>query len=67
MSILTAERMAGYREGVSTVNQVAVDQAHEEGRRQGWSEAEADRQRWGRLCFLCGIAASALFYGLVLS
>ena len=67
MSILTAERMAGYREGLNMISQVAVDEAHEEGRRQGWSEAGADRRRWNGFFFLCGIAVSALFCGLVLS
>lgn len=67
MSILTAERMAGYREGLGTINQVACDEAHEEGRMQGRQEAEADCRRWARFCFLCGIAVSALFYGLVLA
>lgn len=67
MSILAAEHMAGYRDGVRTINQVARDEAHEEGRVQGWKEAKSDRQWWGRFCFLCGVAASAVFYGLVLS
>lgn len=67
MSILAAEHMAGYRDGVSTINQVVRDEAHEEGRAQGWQEAKVDRKWWGRVCFLCGIATSALFYVLVMA
>lgn len=67
MSILAAERMAGYREGLGTINQVAVDEARYEGRVEGWREAERVLRGWHVFYFLCGIAVSALFYRLVLS
>ena len=65
--ILQAVHMEGYRDGVRTINQVACDDAHEEGRIKGLQEAKADRQWWGRFCFLCGVAASVMIYKLVLS
>lgn len=67
MSILAAERMAGYREGLTTISQVAVDEAHEEGRIRGFHEAKSENYWWNGVYFLSGFAVSALFYGLVLS
>jgi hypothetical protein len=64
--ILAAERMAGYREGLRTISQVAMDEARAEAHLQGWNEAKADCHFWGGFCFLIGIAVSVAFYGLVL-
>lgn len=67
MSILQRERTEAAREALRHSRANEHDAWYEEGRAKGWEEAGADRQRWGRFCFLCGIAVSALFYGLVLA
>lgn len=66
MPILTSERMKGYREGVSTINQVVADEAAYEARIAALAEGAIERRRWGFFCFLCGIALTALFYEMVL-
>lgn len=48
-------------------NFAAADRARQEGRAEGLRWGERERRDWGWFCFLCGIAVSALFYGLVLS
>lgn len=67
MPILAQVRSEAARDALQHSRAAEHEGWHEEGRRQGWQEAEADRQRWGRFCFLCGIAVSALFFGLVLT
>ena len=67
MPILAQVRAEAARDALRHSRAAEHDGWHEEGREQGWLEAQADRRRWGRFCFLCGIAVSALFYGLVLS
>jgi hypothetical protein len=65
--ILQQVRAEAARDALQASRALEHDGWNEEGRVQGLREAEAERRRWGRFCFLCGIAASALFYGLVLS
>lgn len=42
-SILEQARSEGYRDGVSTISQVAYDEAREEGRRAGYREVTLGR------------------------
>lgn len=42
-SIIEQARSEGYREGVSTISQVAYDEAHEAGRRAGYLEVTLGR------------------------
>ena len=43
LSIIEQARSDGYREGVSTISQVAYDAAREEGRRAGYLEVTLGR------------------------
>ena len=67
MPILAAERMKGYREGVSTINQVVRDEAAYEARIAALAEGSIERRRWGFFCFLCGIALAALLHKMVMA
>jgi hypothetical protein len=67
ISILQQVRTDAARDALQTSRANEHDAWFQDGREQGWGEGNAERGRWGWFCFLCGIAVSALFYGLVLS
>jgi hypothetical protein len=63
-SILEQVRREASRDALQAARANEQDSWFEEGRVKGWQESEVERKRWGWFCFICGIALSALLYGL---
>lgn len=65
-SILDQVRAESYMEGVRTINQVAVDEAHELGRLETYGDYEKLVRCWGAVGFLAGITVATFVNWLVM-
>lgn len=65
ISILQQVRTEAAREALQSSRANEHDAWFEEGRVDGWQEAEERRKWWGRLCFACGVATGVILHALV--
>lgn len=69
MSILEQARAEGRQQQRASNQQITAmqrEEIHEEGRREGWFEAQRENKRWNRFYFLLGVSVTVLFFKLVL-